>query len=134
MKRMKLIIPITTKKKINEELPKNKSQKEIFNAGEKIRTKLMDRINRGRARSSDNKKKNDLKSNDILMKAKLLEKVLGNIKTPEIMENNYISNNTKNKNIIINTSQNNESNNYIEDNKPVITIKKKKRNISPFEE
>ena len=94
----------------------------------------MNRINKGMARSSDNREQNYLKSQNILMKAKLLEKVVGNIKTPEIMENNYISNNTKNDKIIIDIFRNNELNNNIEDNIPVIANKKKKRNISPFEE
>ena len=118
--------------KINEELPKNKSQKEIYNDGEKIRSKLMDRINRGRARSSDNKKKNDIKSNDILMKAKLLEKVLGNIKKPEdLNDGNFNTQITKKEN---NNNDAFESNQKQLENIPVVNQKKKKKNNIPFKE
>ena len=111
-----------------------KDNNEVYTIGKKINSKIMNRINKGRAKSSDNREQKDLKSQNILMKAKLLEKVLGNMKSPETMENNYISNNNKNEKIIIDGFENNEPSNDIEDNIPVITNKKKKRNISPFEE
>jgi hypothetical protein len=70
--------------KINKNnMPKTRSQKEITTTGEKIKAKIMDRINRGRARSNENKKLNDTKSQNILMKAQLLETVLGKMKKPE---------------------------------------------------
>ena len=64
------------------------------------------------------------------MKAQLLEKVLGNIKKPEDLENNYRSNGSNN--III---QNDISDKPSEqDNIPIVKNKKKKKKSDPFEE
>lgn len=93
----------------------------------------MDKIRRGRARSSDNKEQKDLKSQNILMKAKILEKVLGNIKSPENSGNNYRSN--SHKNIEYNDNDKNDniiSKKNIVNNIPLVKNKKKKKNNIPF--
>ena len=87
----------------------------------------MDRINKGRARSSDNKKQNDTKSQDILKKAKLLEKFLGNIKKPED------SNSTNQNKEKIQTDAFSSNQSPIE-NIAVVNKKKKKKNNIPFKE
>ena len=105
-------------------------KKEIYSTGEKIRSKIMDRINKGRARSCDNKNQKDTQSQNILMKAKLLEKVLGNMKEHVDSNNIYVNNNSK-KEII---KYNNESSKSQVENIPLNKNKKKKKNIIPFKE
>ena len=65
---------------------------------DKKRGKVMDRIVKGRAKlNENNKNKNDLKSSNIMEKAKIYEKVLGNSKkTEESHENNENINNINN--------------------------------------
>ena len=58
---------------------------------DKKKTKIMDRINRARAKSSDIKSQKALKSENILMKVKILEKFIGNIKSHENLSNNDIN-------------------------------------------
>ena len=91
----------------------------------------MDRLNKARARSCDKKDTNDTKSQNILIKAQLLEKVLGKMKTPEDLRNN--------RNITTNGDQEKESikDNSIRDhsaNIHVVKKKKKKKNMIPFNE
>lgn len=117
----------TIEKEIEE---KKEIQNEIYTRGEKIRSKIMERIKKVRAKSSDNKNQKDTKSKNILMKAQLLEKVLGNMKKPEDINNNYTTNqNTNEKNQIIgNDSVENQSENI-----PLVKKKKMKKNLIPFE-
>lgn len=111
----------SNKEEIEKEEEK-KDKSEIYTTGEKIRSKIMERINRGRAKSSDNKSQNDTKSQNILMKAKLLEKVLGNMKKPEDLNNNYITNQRN-----INENIQNESNLSIQNQLEKIPLVKKKK-------
>ena len=117
----------TIEKEIEE---KKEIQNEIYTRGEKIRSKIMERIKKVRAKSSDNKNQKDTKSKNILMKAQLLEKVLGNMKKTEDINNNYTKNqNTNEKNQIIgNDSVENQSENI-----PLVKKKKMKKNLIPFE-
>ena len=92
----------------------------------------MDRINRGRARSSDNRNQQDIKSQNILIKAKLSEKVLGNMKEHTESNNNFTSNKI-NKNEIIKYN-NDESSKYQVENILINKNKKKKKNLIPFKE
>lgn len=112
---------LSNKEEIEKEEEK-KDKSEIYTTGEKIRSKIMERINRGRAKSSDNKSQNDTKSQNILMKAKLLEKVLGNMKKPEDLNNNYITNQRN-----INENIQNESNLSIQNQLEKIPLVKKKK-------
>ena len=118
-------------KQNNNAKDKEMEKKEIFTNDDKKRSKIMDRINRGRARSSDNKNQKDTKSQNILMKAKLLGKVLGNMKQHSQSNYNFTSNNY-NKNEIIN--YNDDSSKYQVENIPLNKNKKKKKNIIPFKE
>ena len=117
-------------KENNNVKDKEIDKKEIYSTGEKISSKIMDRINKCRARSCDNKSQKDTKSQNILMKAKLLEKVLGNMQEHVDSNNNFIRNNSK-KEII---KYNNESLNNQVENIPLNKNKKKKKNIIPFKE
>ena len=120
----------SNKEEIEKEEEK-KDKSEIYTTGEKIRSKIMERINRGRAKSSDNKSQNDTKSQNILMKAKLLEKVLGNMKKPEDLNNNYITNQRN-----INENIQNESNLSIQtqlEKIPLVKKKKMEKKIISFE-
>ena len=112
---------LSNKEEIEKEEEK-KDKSEIYTTGEKIRSKIMERINRGRAKFSDNKSQNDTKSQNILMKAKLLEKVLGNMKKPEDLNNNYITNQRN-----INENIQNESNLSIQNQLEKIPLVKKKK-------
>ena len=112
----------------NEEI--KEERKEAYKTGEKIRNKLMDRLNKARARSCDKKDTNDTKSQNILIKAKLLEKVLGNMKTPEdFKDNKNISTNRdlEKESIKINTYRDHSANIHV-------VKKKKKKNMIPFNE
>ena len=118
-------------KKKEEEEKNGEEKKEASKAGERIRNKLLDRLNKARARSCDKKDTNDTKSQNILIKAQLLEKVLGKMKTPEDLRNN--------RNITTNGDQEKESikDNSIRDhsaNIHVVKKKKKKKNMIPFNE
>lgn len=108
----------------NSDIDRNK--KEVYTAKEKIRTKIMDRIKKGRASSCDKKNENDTKSQNILMKAKLLEKVLGNMKSPEDFNNCSMNNN--NRNVSADRGSLNQKENI-----PVVKKKKKKKNNIPFD-
>ena len=69
---------------------------------DKKRGKVMDRIVKGRAKLNDNNKnknKNDLKSSNIMEKAKIYEKVLGNSRRSEELNENNDNINNKSNNI-----------------------------------
>ena len=122
----------------NEEQPieakennKEEENKEAYEDGEKIRKKirLMDRLNKARARSCGKNDEKAKKSNDILMKAKLLESVLGHLKKPEDLNNN----NDNNNNAIEKESIKNDNINRDHScDMHIIQKKKKKKNNIPF--
>ena len=122
----------TQKEKEKENNNENKID-DVYTKGEKIRNKLTERLKRARAKSSENKKQTDLKSKNILMKAQLLEKVLGNIKKPEDFESNYISNANNNINIQTGVSDKRDDQDQIDNNIPIVNKKKKKKS-NLFEE
>jgi len=120
----------------NEEQPieakennKEEEKKEAYEDGEKIRKKirLMDRLNKARARSCGKNDEKVKKSNDILMKAKLLESVLGHLKKPEDSYNN--NNNWIEKESIKNDNINRDHSCDMQ----IIQKKKKKKNNIPFD-
>jgi len=123
----------------NEEQPieakennKEEENKEAYEDGEKIRKKirLMDRLNKARARSCGKNDEKAKKSNDILMKAKLLESVLGHLKKPEDLNNN----NDNNNNAIEKESIKNDNINRDHScDMHIIQKKKKKKNNIPFD-
>ena len=121
-------------KESNEEEQKKEDKNEAYEDGEKIRKKirLMEKLNKARSRSCG--KKDDekaKKSNDILMKAKLLESVLGNLKKPEDLNNN--NNNAIEKENIKNGGIENNNNRDHSYDMHIIQKKKKKKNNIPFE-
>ena len=119
--------PIEAKKNNKEE-----ENKEAYEDGEKIRKKirLMDRLNKARARSCGKNDEKAKKSNDILMKAKLLESVLGHLKKPEDLNNN----NDNNNNAIEKESIKNDNINRDHScDMHIIQKKKKKKNNIPFD-
>ena len=115
-----------------KEEQKKEDKNEAYEDGEKIRKKikLMDRLNKARARSCGKKDEKAKKSNDILMKAKLLESVLGNLKKPEDLNNN--KNNDVEKESIKqdNVGINNRDHSC---DVHIIQKKKKKKNNIPFD-
>ena len=120
----------------NEEQPieakennKEEENKEAYEDGEKIRKKirLMDRMNKARARSCGKNDEKAKKSNDILIKAKLLESVLGHLKKPEDLNNN--NNNGIEKENIKNDNINRDHSCDMH----IIQKKKKKKNNIPFD-
>ena len=115
-----------------KEEQKKEDKNEAYEDGEKIRKKikLMDRLNKARARSCGKKDEKAKKSNDILMKAKLLESVLGNLKKPEDLNNN--KNNGVEKESIKqdNVGINNRDHSC---DVHIIQKKKKKKNNIPFD-
>ena len=111
---------------------KEEENKEAYEDGEKIRKKirLMDRLNKARARSCGKNDEKAKKSNDILMKAKLLESVLGHLKKPEDLNNN----NDNNNNAIEKESIKNDNINRDHScDMHIIQKKKKKKNNIPFD-
>ena len=119
-------------KESNEEEQKKEDKNEAYEDVEKIRKKMrfMDKLNKARARSCG--KKDDekaKKSNDILMKAKLLESVLGNLKKPEDLNNNN-NNAIEKENIKNGGIENNRDHSY---DMHIIQKKKKKKNNIPFD-
>ena len=122
----------TQKEKEKENNNENKID-DVYTKGEKIRNKLTERLKRARAKSSKNKKQTELKNKNILMKAQLLEKVLGNIKKPEDFESNYISNANNNINIQTGVSDKRDDQDQIDNSIPIVNKKKKKKS-NLFEE
>lgn len=121
----------------NEEQPieakennKEEEKKEAYEDGEKIRKKirLMDRLNKARARSCGKNDEKAKKSNDILMKAKLLESVLGHLKKPEDSYNNNNNNGFEKESI-----KNDNINRDHSCDMHIIQKKKKKKNNIPFD-
>jgi len=108
---------------------KEEEKKEAYEDGEKIRKKirLMDRLNKARARSCGKNDEKAKKSNDILIKAKLLESVLGHLKKPEDLNNN--NNNGIEKENIKNDNINRDHSCDMH----IIQKKKKKKNNIPFD-
>ena len=122
------------KKDEKKEEEEEKERKQAIKDGDKIRSRIMDRINKARARSTDSKPQKDTKSQNILMKAKLLEKVLGNMKTPEDLHNKNIDTNhdIEKESIRNNIYDNNSLREHSEDI-VVVKKKKKKKNMIPFD-
>lgn len=120
------MINMPTNRIIDLDSNEDKSNKNTEN--DKKNSKIMDRIKRARAKSSDNNAHNNLKSENILMKAKLLEKFIGNIYSHEKKINN-------NEELI---SSNNYANDKQSTENPIENIQliknKKKKIIVPFEE
>ena len=119
-------------KESNEEEQKKEDKNEAYEDVEKIRKKMrfMDKLNKARARSCGKKDDEKVKkSNDILMKAKLLESVLGHLKKPEDLNNN---NNDIGKENIKNGGIENNNRDHSYD-MHIIQKKKKKKNNIPFE-
>ena len=121
----------------NEEQPieakennKEEDKKEAYEDGEKIRKKirLMDRLNKARARSCGKNDEKAKKSNDIFMKAKLLESVLGHLKKPEDLNNNNNNNSIEKESI-----KNGKINRDHSCDMHIIQKKKKKKNNIPFD-
>ena len=140
LKESKLMLESQNKEIIkNEEQPievkennKEEEKKEAYEDGEKIRKKirLMDRLNKARARSCGKNDEKAKKSNDILMKAKLLESVLGHLKKPEDLNNN---NNAIEKESIKNDNIGDNINRDHSSDMHIIQKKKKKKNNIPFD-
>ena len=140
LKESKLMLESQNKEIIkNEEQPievkennKEEEKKEAYEDGEKIRKKirLMDRLNKARARSCGKNDEKAKKSNDILMKAKLLESVLGHLKKPEDLNNN---NNAIEKESIKNDNIGDNINRDHSYDIHIIQKKKKKKNNIPFD-
>jgi predicted Zn-ribbon and HTH transcriptional regulator len=120
-------------KENNEEEQKKEDKNEAYEDVEKIRKKIkiMDRLNKARARSCGKKDEKAKISNDILMKAKLLESVLGNLKKPEDLNNN--NNNAIGKESIKNDNIENNINRDHSYDMHIIQKKKKKKNNIPFD-
>ena len=90
----------------------------------------MDRLNKARARSCGKNDEKAKKSNDILMKAKLLESILGHLKKPEDFNNN---NNAIEKESIKNDNIGDNINRDHSCDMHIIQKKKKKKNNIPFD-
>ena len=122
------------KEEEKKEEEKKEDKNEAYENVEKIRKKIrfMDKLNKARARSCGKKDDEKVKkSNDILMKAKLLESVLGNLKKPEDLNNN--NNNAIEKENIKNGGIENNNNRDHSYDMHIIQKKKKKKNNIPFE-
>lgn len=113
-------------KENDKEEQKKEDKNEAYEDGEKIRKKirLMERLNKARARSCGKNDEKSKKSNDILMKAKLLESVLGHLKKPEDLNKN---NNDVEESIKHDNARDHSCDMHI------IQKKKKKKNNIPFD-